>query len=192
MPHYCSLPPILDPCVSYLRFSHLRHFLSFFSKHSFLGGFLLLGYLLVVCYGLLSSDLWVFLCFSFLMILCLVLSFYVWSSSSSADMSNVGQDVESLVTHTAALGWDKSDGASQEGWEDGEQVASLVLVGKLITDRPLHKLGVRLTIFKSFFFVKELEIEELKDNYFLFSFPSITALTCVLEQSPWNIKGLTC
>lgn len=99
-------------------------------------------------------------------------------------MPSVGQDVESLVAHTASLSWESSTVSSQDSWEDVEQAASLVLVGKLITDKPLHKMGVRLIIFKSWFFVKDLGIEELEDNCFLFTFPSAMALSRVHDQSP--------
>lgn len=57
-----------------------------------------------------------------------------------AVISNTDHDVESLVTHTVALGWGHSEVPSMEGWEHVKQAASLVLVGKLITDEPLHKL----------------------------------------------------
>lgn len=103
-------------------------------------------------------------------------------------MATSSHDMESLVLYTATLGW--SDGDSLlAGLDEAEHATSLVLVGKLITDKPLHKLGVHQTIFRSWFFVKDLEIEEVDANGFLFTFPIVTALERVLAQSPWNIKG---
>lgn len=46
-----------------------------------------------------------------------------------------------------------------------------------------------MAIFKSGYFVEDLEIEEIEDNCFCFTFPSMVTRAKVLEQSLWNIKG---
>lgn len=57
-------------------------------------------------------------------------------------MAMDGHDLEVLVSHTATLGWEKS-GLATDAQEDVELATGLVLVGRLITDRPLHRIGVR-------------------------------------------------
>lgn len=104
-------------------------------------------------------------------------------------MGSSENDLDSLISHTVALGWGNLEGVIAEDGKDPEVATGLVLVGQIITNRPLNKVGIRMTIFKSWHFVVGLEIEELEDNCFLFTFPSPTALTKVLDQSPWNVKG---
>lgn len=57
---------------------------------------------------------------------------------------------------------------------------------KLITNCLLNKMGIRMAIFKSWYFVADLEIEEMEHNYFCFIFPSTATKAKVLEQSAWN------
>lgn len=104
-------------------------------------------------------------------------------------MGSFENDLDSLISHSTALGWGNLERVMAEDGEDPEVATGLVLVGQIITNCPLNKVGIRLTIFKSWHFVMGLEIEELEDNCFLFMFPSPTALTKVLDQSPWNVNG---
>lgn len=67
--------------------------------------------------------------------------------------------------------------------------ADCSLVGRLITDRPIYKSGIRSSIFRSWHFIRQLEVEELDATRFIFGFPSIKFRDRIIQQSPWNIKG---
>lgn len=57
----------------------------------------------------------------------------------------------------------------------------LVLMDKLITNCLLNRMGIRMAIFKSWYFVVDLEIEEMEYNYFVSSF-----LRWPLKLRCWN------
>lgn len=63
------------------------------------------------------------------------------------------------------------------------------LVGKLISAKPFNKAGVRVAIFQAWNFIKELEMDEVDNDRFIFSFPSAVSRQRELDQSPSNIKG---
>lgn len=65
----------------------------------------------------------------------------------------------------------------------------LCLVGKLISDKPFNKVGIRVAIFQAWHFIKNLEMEEVEGDRFIFSFPSMSCRQRVLEQAPWSFKG---
>lgn len=62
-------------------------------------------------------------------------------------------------------------------------------IGRLITDKPFHNLGIHAAIFRSWHFILSLEIEELLGNDYLFSFQDLESRNQILHLSPWTIKG---
>lgn len=49
----------------------------------------------------------------------------------------------------------------------------MVLVGKLLSERPFNKAGIRGAISRAWHFVKELVMEEVEGERILFTFPSL-------------------
>lgn len=173
-PPFCPLLPFLDICTSFSLHLYPCRFLYWVSLSSLLfllypggcGLLLWVGFCVVV---VVRGG-----CFSLGLVLASsqVKSFLLWLLYQILTMMS-----SPWLLILLPLVGDTGRFLPWKGWEHVKQAASLVLVGKLITDVPLHKLGVRLTIFRSLFFVKELEIEELKDNCFLFTFSSPIALS---------------
>lgn len=62
-------------------------------------------------------------------------------------------------------------------------------IGRLITDKRFHNLGIHAAIFRSWHFILSLEIEELLGNDYLFSFQDLESRNQILHLSPWTIKG---
>lgn len=86
------------------------------------------------------------------------------------------------------VGWSDSNAGGTSGGEHGDESA-LCLVGKLLSDKPLNKTGVWGAIYRSWHFVRALEMEEVEGDRFIFSFQSHVCKNRVLTQAPWNIKG---
>lgn len=59
----------------------------------------------------------------------------------------------------------------------------------MISDKPFNKAGLRGAIYLAWHFVKDLMMEEVDDDRFIFTFPSVESKQRVMDQSPWNIKG---
>ncbi|KAB1225848.1 hypothetical protein CJ030_MR1G005227 [Morella rubra] len=72
---------------------------------------------------------------------------------------------------------------------EGEDGGDYLLVGRLVSARPMNQAGIRTAIFRSWHFIPQLKVEEFDDTRFLFSFPSTFHRDRVLQQGPWNIKG---
>lgn len=67
--------------------------------------------------------------------------------------------------------------------------ASTLLVGKLLSANTPNKMGVREAIFKSWSFIKGLEISDGPVDTYIFSFPSQHLRDRIWHQGPWNIKS---
>lgn len=85
------------------------------------------------------------------------------------------------VDHFSSSNIPMSDVAVQE-------VATL-LVDKIWSIKPYNKICIQEAIFKSWSFVKGLEISEGPEDSLIFSFPSIQSRDKILQQGPWNVKG---
>lgn len=64
--------------------------------------------------------------------------------------------------------------------EENQALLDLTLVGRIILDKP---------VFRSWYFVKNLEMEEVEGDRFIFSFSSSACRQRILDQAPWTIKG---
>lgn len=66
---------------------------------------------------------------------------------------------------------------------EDEGVMAHCLVGKLISGKPFNKVGVHVVIFQAWHFIKDLEMEEVDGDRFIFSFPSSSCRLRVMEQA---------
>lgn len=93
-----------------------------------------------------------------------------------------------LVTSQGpSLSGDRSD-QPPNGVEDCPGL-ELALVGKLFSDKPFNKAGIRVVIYRAWHFIKNLEMEEVQGDRFIFLFPSVECRVRILDQAPWSIKG---
>lgn len=97
--------------------------------------------------------------------------------------------LDELVAHTANLRWCPDLEGLVEPKTDPFTHTNLSLVGCIVFDKPLHKVGVRAAISQSWHFVSGLEMEETNDQKLIFTFPLEETLNRVLFQALWNIKG---
>lgn len=65
------------------------------------------------------------------------------------------------------------------------------LVGKLISAKPFNKAGVRVAIFQAWNFIKELEMDEVDNDRFIFSFPSAVSRQRQTGSVPFEYQGLS-
>lgn len=70
-----------------------------------------------------------------------------------------------------AVGWGGNIGGDTLLHESSD-ASELCLVGKLLSDKPFNKTGIRGAIYRSWHFVRDLEMEETEEDRFIFSFQS--------------------
>ncbi|KAH9697633.1 zinc knuckle protein [Citrus sinensis] len=68
----------------------------------------------------------------------------------------------------------------------GEEVAANCLVGKVLTSRSINKEGLKAAMQMAWRTVKEVKIESMGDNIFLFKFASEEEKKMVLMGGPWH------
>lgn len=95
----------------------------------------------------------------------------------------------SRATGVGTQAWDGMEISKPIGKGDVGGGIDLVLVGKMISNKPFNKAGLRGPIYRAWHFVKDLVMEEVEGDRFFFTFPSVEVKRHILEQSPWNIKG---
>lgn len=81
------------------------------------------------------------------------------------------------------VGWNGDGTNDPLGEEMGSEEIELFLVGRLISDKPFNRVGIRVAIYRSWHFVNNLKMEEVDGNRFIFSFPFLVCRNRVLEQS---------
>ncbi|KAH9650909.1 CCHC-type domain-containing protein [Citrus sinensis] len=70
----------------------------------------------------------------------------------------------------------------------GEEVAANYLVGKVLTSRSINKEGLKVAMQMAWRTVKEVKIESMGDNIFLFKFASEEEKKRVLMGGPWHFN----
>lgn len=86
------------------------------------------------------------------------------------------------------VGWANTVKGENDDVEDQDE-AVLCLVGKLQSKKSFYKAGIRGAIYRSWHFVRDLEMEEADHDKFIFSFQSSVSMNRVLEEAPWNNRG---
>jgi hypothetical protein len=62
-------------------------------------------------------------------------------------------------------------------------------VEKIISLRPIPRTVVRSNLRHAWRFLDSLCIEDIEDNWFIFTFQAPTDMNRVIEHAPWNIRG---
>lgn len=94
-----------------------------------------------------------------------------------------------LVSFSEEVGRSGGGDSPQSGDEDEAFELNLSLVERMVSGKPLNKVGLRVAIFRSGHFVQNLEIEKVEGDGFIFSFPNKESWQRVLDQAPWTIRG---
>jgi hypothetical protein len=66
---------------------------------------------------------------------------------------------------------------------------SFILIGKLISLKPVAKSVINNNILQAWQFLKSLTTEDKEDNKMVFILEDLKDISRVLKNSPWNIKG---
>jgi hypothetical protein len=104
-------------------------------------------------------------------------------------MSSSTVEINDLIAHTNALHFtDPSLPILDVPSDTLPQPPSFILVGKLISTKPVAKSVIKSNILQAWQFLKSLVTEDKEDNKMVFIFEDLEDLNRVLQNSPWNIK----
>jgi hypothetical protein len=105
-------------------------------------------------------------------------------------MSTSNVEINDLISHTNALHFtDPSLPILGVPLDSLSQPPSFILVGKLISIKPIAKSVIKSNILQAWQFLKSLVTEDKEDNKMVFIFEDLEDFNRVLQNSPWNIKG---
>ncbi|GLT64224.1 hypothetical protein SLA2020_367300 [Shorea laevis] len=106
-------------------------------------------------------------------------------------MANTSPEIEDLITHTNALGWNDTSPllAVPAAINTSTMQPSLSLVGKVFSLQPISRSNIKSNLLLSWKFLKSLTFEDRDDDLLVFTFEDMDDLHHVLDSSPWNIKG---
>jgi hypothetical protein len=105
-------------------------------------------------------------------------------------MDNVNSEINDLITHTNALHCSEPSAPFLDDTPVNSTLPpSLILVGKIISMKPVSKSAIKKNILQAWQFVKSLTTEDKDDNKMVFTFENQEDLSRVLDNSPWNING---
>lgn len=98
------------------------------------------------------------------------------------------QALDQLVEKTKALNWGITSPPSWKDPIEAESAASLILVGRVVSEQEIPLHVVRRGLQKAWPFAQNLVVSEQARNIFLFEFSSAEACAKVLSKQPWNVK----
>jgi hypothetical protein len=105
-------------------------------------------------------------------------------------MTTSNIEINDLIAQTNALHYSDPPSPILEVSLNSQTVPpSFILVGKLISFKPVAKSVIKNNILQAWQFLKSLTTEYKEDNKMVFIFEDMEDLTRVLKNSPWNIKG---
>lgn len=97
-------------------------------------------------------------------------------------------DMDKLIKQITTLTWSDLQHELEVGLVN--HFSNLMLVGKLLSSRPLNKNTFHATIKAVWSFILDFIIEDIYINTFLFTFPTQQDKERVLANRPWHFKGL--
>ncbi|KAG2726135.1 hypothetical protein I3760_01G098700 [Carya illinoinensis] len=95
--------------------------------------------------------------------------------------------IDKLISQTAALSW--NDLNLEPAIGPTTHFSNLVLIGRLISSKPLNKHIFHATIKTVWSLVIGLTTEDIDFNTFLFTFATYQEKGIVLANRLWNVKG---
>lgn len=108
-------------------------------------------------------------------------------------MDPPNHEIEDLINHTNALNCLDSSSPSPPLLiappSNLVVTPSLILVGKIISLKPVPTFTIKTNLLQAWYFLKSLTTAYRKANLVVFTFEDYEDLTRVLNNSPWNIKG---
>ncbi|KAK3040966.1 hypothetical protein RJ639_029076 [Escallonia herrerae] len=98
------------------------------------------------------------------------------------------QDINELIDKTNRLKCSLEPLILELDPDIPDPIHNLILVGKIINDKPLNKAGVKNTVLKAWNPSSGLKISEIEDRL-LFTFKTSQDVQHVLDRRPWSIMG---
>lgn len=96
-------------------------------------------------------------------------------------------DVENLIQQIEALSWKDINLILEINTTNGN--TKLALIGRIVATHPINRISLHSNFKAAWSFVKNIHIEDLYVNLFLFTFQLECDKQIVWNQAPWNIKG---
>lgn len=97
--------------------------------------------------------------------------------------------IDAIAKQTKNLSWDDISKALKLDEERADSVSQLSFVGRLISRRILSSQVFHPVTHSGWRFGKEFKIDNVGQNWFLFTFSSLLNKERILKQTPWNFKG---
>lgn len=97
--------------------------------------------------------------------------------------------IDAIAKQTKNLSWDDISEALKLDEERADSVSQLSFVGRLISRRTLSSQVFHPITCSGWRFGKEFKIDNVGQNWFLFTFSSLLNKERILKQTPWNFKG---
>lgn len=94
-----------------------------------------------------------------------------------------------LVDCTQNINWEDEQEDYDDILKEDEVKSHRVLVGKIIPQCIINKQSIREIIMHSWRFIDSLEVIDLSNNAFLFTFSHLIVWEKIFNDGSWNVRG---
>lgn len=104
-------------------------------------------------------------------------------------LRSFGNCMAHLVDRTQIINWEDEQDGSDDTFKAVDDTSHRILIGKIISQRIINKQAMRDIVLHSWKSIDSLEVEDLGNNAFLFTFSTHTVRDQILSGGPWNVRG---